>query len=308
MRASPTNAPGTRALSRSRAGRLATRHPGCWIGALARYTDEANRMREIIASEGPCGSVLVLDRDPLTQGGELLVAHLGADEPTSNAALVCERYLGDSRRGRCRRVTSEDLTREPYTTADAAPALTGDEVLRRELLDPRGEYVYRLELVRAGAIAQLRWGRRVHDERNESPRSVSLRKVVGSIESYQPARELTGAALARYRQDRKVVIGPLRDELTRLNDSPIVLNRRLRETVMARIEAGELSMGEIALRCGRAKRCRNGKLNGETSWLARRLGLLPESGASRPTPWVHSDVLALIARSGIGLSPAEAEL
>jgi len=27
-----------------------------------------------------------------------------------------------------------------------------------------------------------------------------------------------------------------------------------------------------------------------------------------PTPWVHSDVLALIARRGLGLSPREVEV
>jgi hypothetical protein len=67
-------------------------------------------------------------------------------------------------------------------------------------------------------------------------------------------------------------------------------------------------MSEIAIRCGRVKRDRRGNESGETSWLARRLGLLPEGGQSTPTPWIHSDVLALIARSGLGLSPREVEL
>jgi hypothetical protein len=31
-------------------------------------------------------------------------------------------------------------------------------------------------------------------------------------------------------------------------------------------------------------------------------------GKPRPTPWVHSDVLALIARDGLGISPREVEL
>ena len=38
-----------------------------------------------------------------------------------------------------------------------------------------------------------------------------------------------------------------------------------------------------------------------------RLGMMPEGGRARPTPWVHSDVLALIARDGLGLSPREVE-
>jgi len=62
------------------------------------------------------------------------------------------------------------------------------------------------------------------------------------------------------------------------------------------------------VRCGRVKRDRRGNVSGETSWLARRLGLLPEGGERVPTPWIHSEVLALIARRGLGLCPREVEL
>jgi hypothetical protein len=67
-------------------------------------------------------------------------------------------------------------------------------------------------------------------------------------------------------------------------------------------------MGEIATRRGRVKRGRNGSESGETSWLARCIGQLPEAGRPRPIPWVHTDVLALIARDGLGISPHEVEL
>jgi len=67
-------------------------------------------------------------------------------------------------------------------------------------------------------------------------------------------------------------------------------------------------MSEIATRCGRRKLDANGNHSGETSWLARRIGILPEGGKSTPTPWVSSDVLALIARNGLGIAPREAEL
>jgi hypothetical protein len=67
-------------------------------------------------------------------------------------------------------------------------------------------------------------------------------------------------------------------------------------------------MSAIALRCGRVKRDRRGNVSGETSWLTRRIGLAPEGGSSNPTPWVHSDVLALIARRGLGIEPREVEL
>jgi hypothetical protein len=67
-------------------------------------------------------------------------------------------------------------------------------------------------------------------------------------------------------------------------------------------------MSEIAIRCGRVKHDSRGNESGETSWLARRLGLLPEGGQSTPTPWIHSEVLGLIARQGLGMAPREVEL
>jgi hypothetical protein len=78
--------------------------------------------------------------------------------------------------------------------------------------------------------------------------------------------------------------------------------------VLAAVEERGVSMSEIAIRCGRVKRDANGTASGETSWLARRIGMLPEGGKSAPTPWVSSAVLALIAREGLGLSPREVEL
>ena len=87
-----------------------------------------------------------------------------------------------------------------------------------------------------------------------------------------------------------------------------MLNRALRETALATIQREELSLSEIAIRCGRVKRDLRGNESGETSWLARRLGMLPEGGRDTPTPWIHTDVLALIARRGLGVSPREVEL
>ena len=40
--------------------------------------------------------MLVVDRDALTLGDCRLVAHLAADEPVQNAALVCDHYLNDA--------------------------------------------------------------------------------------------------------------------------------------------------------------------------------------------------------------------
>ncbi|MFZ2114172.1 MAG: hypothetical protein WAU77_10655 [Solirubrobacteraceae bacterium] len=78
--------------------------------------------------------------------------------------------------------------------------------------------------------------------------------------------------------------------------------------VNAIVEYRGMTMSEIALRCGRTKRDRTGRVSGETSWLARRIGQAPESGEEHLSPWVQSDVLALIAREGLGVCPREVEL
>jgi hypothetical protein len=91
-------------------------------------------------------------------------------------------------------------------------------------------------------------------------------------------------------------------------NSPIILNRRLRERVERAVAGDGITMSEIAIRCKRIRRDERGRESGETSWPGRRIGLLPEAGASRPTPWIHTDVLALIARDGLGMSPHEAEV
>jgi hypothetical protein len=107
---------------------------------------------------------------------------------------------------------------------------------------------------------------------------------------------------------REISTVSLRAELARLLASPIVLNRGVREAVLAAVARGDSSLSEIAIRCGRIKRDRRGNESGETSWLSRRLGLLAEGGQDTATPWIHSDVLALIARQGLGMSPREVEL
>ena len=118
---------------------------------------------------------------------------------------------------------------------------------------------------------------------------------------------MTRAALDAHAQQPSVSVCGLRCELDRACNSPIVLNRALRERVERAVASEGLSMSEIAIRCGRVKRDKRGNESGETSWLARRIGQLPEGGAEYPTPWVHSDVLALIARDGLGVSPREVE-
>src|SRR6202000_1381183 len=102
----------------------------------------------------------------------------------------------------------------------------------------------------------------------------------------------TIGALARHREDPGVSVAVLRAELERMNASHIVLNRALRHAVLRAVRVQGMSMSEIALRCGRVKYDARGNASGETSWLARRVGLVPEGGESRPPPGVQSDVLA----------------
>jgi hypothetical protein len=280
------------------------------LDPLGRYTDTTGRAREVIAGRRGDGCVLVVDRDALTLGDRRLVALLAVDEPAENAALVCARYLQDAHRGRCRRVTAEDLIGQPFPEEDEE---SQRHVRETDLVGRLGgacaDVVYRLELACTDTAArELRWCRHSRRGGPAAPMPVCLREAVGALERYEPVFGLTRRALARYRADANVSTTVLRGELERLRESPIVLNRKLRQTVLVSIERHGLSLSEIAIRCGRVKRDSKGNASGETSWLARRVGILPESGSSRPTPWVHSDVLALIARNGLGISPREVEL
>ncbi len=268
---------------------------------LDRYTDPQGQPREVIARDGAAGSTLIVDRDCASGGDQRLVAHLGADEPDGNAALVCSRYLQDTAKGRggCRALEAEDSRIAPF---EHSPELkcTPDHASSAELVDRLGS-AFALEPRRSAlSIPELRWCRR--------GQPISVREAIASLESYEPVRGLTLHALALHGRSGAISTTVLRAELTRVQESPIVLNRRLREVVLATVERQQLSMSEIAIRCGRVKRDRKGNQSGETSWLARRVGLLPEGGHTTPTPWIHSDVLALIARDGLGVSQREVEL
>lgn len=284
----------------------AARHPK--RAPLARYADAHGRPREVIVREGLAGSVLVVDRDALTHADCLLVAHLAADEPQANAGIVAASYLHDVRtRGlRCRSVTAADASTAPIAEIDTHEPAPGE--FTGEVRDAEGS-AYRLGAVPAGmSIPALRWCRTRPGAAATIAQPVSLRETIARLQSYEPMRTYTARALSYHRQDDTISIAILRAEMVRVGESPIVLNRRLREAVLARLKTDAMSMSEMALRCGRIKRDGKGNESGETSWLARRLGLLAESGQSAPTPWVHSDVLALIARRGLGMSPRELEL
>ena len=267
---------------------------------LGGYRDADGRERIVIARPGVGGSVLVIDQDAQTLTDRRLVAHLAADEPAANARIVAELYLADPQGRFARPLDERDWMmlpggREPPDEPEPpAPGELRDAQERRYRLAPVDDHRYG---------RQTRWLRRGARSR---PEPVALRTVIGALEDYEPARALTRAAVARPPRDTgtEVLVG----ELRALERSRLVLNRALREAVQLRVRSGELSLSVIAARCGRGKRRATGLRVGDTTWLQRRLGVLPETGVSQPTPWIHTDVLALIARQGLGVEPREVEL
>jgi hypothetical protein len=285
------------------------REAGPHARTLGHYIDLDGQSREIVARPGAGGSVLVLDQGALGYGERRLLAHLAPDEPAGNSAVVCRRFLTQARRERCRcrPLTKEDLSTIPFSrgveeyVADDSPPSDVPQ------LDELGRS-FGLERFQTGmSIPELRWGCR-HPAEARKCRPVSLRETIASLERYEPVRTLTARALAFHEHVDDVSVTVLRAELRRVQQSPIVLNRGLREAVLDAVERRGQSMSEIAMCCGRIKRDAAGNESGETSWLARRLGLLPEGGRKQATPWIHSDVLALIARDGLGVSPREVEV
>ena len=304
---STTNKSRTRAFKTTRAS--AAIHEGSWV--LGRYTDPRGKERELIRRRAAGGSSLVIDRRVGTLTDERLVVHLEADEPAENARIVASLYLADPRGQRCRRLLPEDLRTIPFAPERGPVADPAERLVESgggELVDQRGS-VYRLQAgCSDGSLPELRWWRHAPNGRRVPPEAVTVREVIGALESYQPVKRVTVEALCAHHCDSRVSTAVLRAELARITVSPIVLNRGLREAVLAAMTDGGLSMSEIAIRCGRSKRDTRGCESGETSWLARRIGILPEGGKNTPTPWVSSDVLALIARDGLGISPREVEL
>jgi hypothetical protein len=257
-------------------------------------------LRELVILDGADGSRLLVDRREADGSEARLLAHLASDEPDTNARLVCIDFLADAWRG-ARPLRATDFAARPEGAGDASqlsafrPVVLTDAVGRRYFLRS------------SGTPAELRWHRESR-RRGGATRCLSARDVVGALESYEPVCTLTRAAVARFRRDRHVSVSTLSVELRRIESSPIVLNRRLREAVLDAVREHGTSFSAIAMACGRIKHDRRGNGSGETSWLARRVGLLPSIPGARPNPWVHSDTLALIAREGLGIAPREVEL
>jgi hypothetical protein len=253
--------------------------------------------RELVLLEGAAGSRLLVDRRELDGGDARLLAHLAADEPEANARFVCSEFLADRWRG-ARRLRASDFRtraegcREPLDELLYRPTVLTDAAGRR--------YFLRAD----GRPAELRWYR----QSRGALRCLSVREVIGALEVYDPVCSVSRAAVARFRADRNVSVATLAVELRRVESSPIVLNRRLREAVLEAVGEHGMSLSAIAMACGRIKHDNRGNGSGETSWLARRVGLLPSSRGATPNPWVHSATLALIARDGLGIAPREVEL
>ncbi|HYB23696.1 MAG TPA: hypothetical protein VED41_07855, partial [Solirubrobacteraceae bacterium] len=214
---------------------------------LARYVDGAGCGREVVTRRGAAGSTLVIDRERSTHGDARLVAHIAADEPAENAALVCRRYLQDAAvgRGGCRPLNAEDANTAPFVVPwepDASASALADAA---GVVDRLGRS-YALDLVHSRlSIPELRWCRcERNPKRGIELRGgpVSVREVIGSLESYEPVCTLTGRALSTHARDDEVSTTVLRAELARVQASPIVLNRGLREAVLSAVDVQELSM------------------------------------------------------------------
>jgi hypothetical protein len=265
---------------------------------LGRYRDRDSAERELRCLHLGDASRLVVDWRSDARTDARLVGALASDEPRENARLLAELYLADTNRGRCRRVRRSDLSNGKRPEPDTAAPPSGP------LRDGAGAS-YAIAPVRCGKpYRELRWTRRAPGETDQQP--IRPREVLAALQAYEPARSLTLRAIALHEHDAAISVCRLRGELKRLDTSPIVLNTRLRQAVLRRAAIGD-SLSEIAQRCGRVKRHPRGSVSGETSWLSRRIGLLPEGGQAEPTNWVHSEVLALIARQGLDLCPAEVE-
>jgi hypothetical protein len=256
--------------------------------------------RELVILDGAGGSRLLVDRREIDGADTRLLAHLAVDEPDENARLVCREFLANERRG-ARRLEPGDFGGRGEGERCSEPSVA---FRPRVLTDAAG----RRYLLRAvGEPRELRWRREARGSRTETV-TLSARDVVGALEAYEPVCAITRAAVARYRHDRGISVSTLSVELRRIESSPIVLNRRLREAVLDAVREHGTSFSAIAMSCGRIKRDHRGNGSGETSWLARRVGLLPSRPGGGPNPWVHSDTLALIARQGLGIAPREVEL
>lgn len=277
---------------------------------LGRYREDATgAVRTIVALAGAAGSIVVVDRLAGTKADARVIARIAADEDPGNVTLIAQLYLGDETRGRCRELTSEDLsasadqgageTRQTYTgeAPDYSSGVLDEEAVLYSIRE--------LDCGEGGAGRELRWARR---NSGGEWRPLTLRETIAHFEDYEPFMAMTAAAVAANKDDPSIGVAKLHSEFRRQQDSPIVLNRGVRAAVLRAVSEQGLSLSEIAARCGRRHSGCADFSSGDTTWLQRRIGIKKEAGSDGPTQWVHTDVLALIAREGLGLAPHEVEV
>lgn len=269
---------------------------------LARYREaETGAVRVIVALRGPDDSILVVDRLQGTKADPRVVARIDATEEPSNARLIAEMYAADEDRGIVRRLTREDA----YGVAQPDPEPAQDYA--EPVVDEEG-VSWALRVLDGGegrASRELRWARQTGVDEWQIE---TLRDTLAHFQSYEPFMPMTAAAVAAHESDAEIAVSTLNSEYRRQQTSPIVLNRGIREAVLGTVNMGVASLSEIAARCGRKHSGKSDTESGDTTWLQRRIGVRAEAGSEHPTPWVHTKVLALIARDGLGIAPNEVEV
>jgi hypothetical protein len=292
---------------------------------LARYREpETGAWRAIVALSAKDGATLVVDRLVGTKADARVVARIAPEEDASNAQLMATMYAEDPERGVCRELTNEDMqgaaeqSRSVNDPGDNAGAETGAEVEADAEdvapVDPTmvlhhddgGSYSLRSVNCRPnGASQELHW---VCEKAGEC-KTMTLRDTIAHFEAYEPFMAMTTAAIAAGPGQQNVSVAILKSELKRQEESPTVLNRGIREAVLKAVNDREdLSLSVIAARCGRQHNRANNCVSGDTTWLQRRIGIRNESASDKPTHWVSTEVLALIARKGLGIAPREVEV
>ena len=228
---------------------------------LATYRPDATGPTREVVTVKLSGATLLIDRHAGTHEDARLVGRLEVEEPPENAEILTRLYLDDPNRGRCRPVAEEDLQTAPSErTASETTGVRWDAPLVADI-----GVILRLQLLPTGSGATaLRWTKTTETEGRGNAEAVSLRKVIGQLQDYEPALSMTAAAIRGHEQPGHSVC-MLRLELNRVIESPIVLNRRLRERVEHAVATEGLTMSEIAICCGRLKRDKRGRESGETS-------------------------------------------
>ena len=258
-------------------------------------------LRELVLLDGADGSRLLVDRRETDGTDARLLAHLASDEPDANARLVCSEFLADASRG-ARRLRATDFGAQPEGDGPGPqPSCVspgGPHRRRRPALFPALERNARRAALAPrvpppgwrAALPQRARRRRGARGLRAGLRADSRRR--GAVSSRPPGFGLDA---------RRSSCGAS----SRVRSCSTGGCARLCST---RCSEHGTSFSAIAMACGRIKHDRRGNGSGETSWLARRVGLLPSTPGARPNPWVHSDTLALIARDGLGIAPREVEL